>query len=145
MCSSRAQGRLLSTLLAAIAEFERELIRERTSDCHGALPAFAGAFVKFGRKRKLSEYQRAEAIKRRASGETLASIARSYAVDISMITRLHVGRTCESSHADQSGSGMVSTERSAGSGGIQRTSRTTFFSVISRLVWSTCSATAGRP
>jgi hypothetical protein len=44
--------------------------------------------VKFGRKRKLSEYQRAEAIKRRASGETLASIARSYAVDISMIPRL---------------------------------------------------------
>ena len=28
--TSRPQGRLLSTLLAAIAEFERELIRERT-------------------------------------------------------------------------------------------------------------------
>jgi hypothetical protein len=44
--------------------------------------------VKFGRKPKLSPYQRAEALKRRASGETLASIARSYAVDISMISRL---------------------------------------------------------
>jgi HNH endonuclease len=42
--------------------------------------------VKFGRKPKLSPYQRAEAIKRRASGETLASIAKSYA--ISMISRL---------------------------------------------------------
>jgi hypothetical protein len=31
--------------------------------------------VKFGRKRKLSDYQRAEAIKRRGAGETLASIA----------------------------------------------------------------------
>jgi hypothetical protein len=31
---------------------------------------------------------RAEAIKRLASGETLASIARSYAVDVSMISRL---------------------------------------------------------
>jgi hypothetical protein len=44
--------------------------------------------VKFGRKPKLSPYQRAEALKRRAAGETLASIAKSYAVDISMISRL---------------------------------------------------------
>ena len=76
---------MLSTLLAAIAEFERELIRERTGE--GRKRAMASG-VKFGRKRKLSDYQRAEAIKRRASGETLASIARSYAVDISMISRL---------------------------------------------------------
>jgi DNA invertase Pin-like site-specific DNA recombinase len=79
------QGRLLSTLLAAIAEFERELIRERTGD--GRRRAMA-AGVKFGRKPKLSDYQRAEAIKRRDAGETLASIAKSYAVDISMISRL---------------------------------------------------------
>jgi hypothetical protein len=46
------------------------------------------AGVKFGRKRKLSEYQRAEAIKRRGAGETLASIAKSYGVDLSMISRL---------------------------------------------------------
>ena len=44
--------------------------------------------VKFGRKPKLSDYQRKEAIKRRAVGETLAEIAKSYAVDISMISRL---------------------------------------------------------
>jgi DNA invertase Pin-like site-specific DNA recombinase len=80
-----AQGRLLSTLLAAIAEFERELIRERTGE--GRKRAMANG-VKFGRKRKLSDYQRAEAIKRRAAGETLASIARSYGVDLSMISRL---------------------------------------------------------
>jgi DNA invertase Pin-like site-specific DNA recombinase len=30
--TSSAQGRLLSTLLASIAEFERELIRERTDE-----------------------------------------------------------------------------------------------------------------
>jgi DNA invertase Pin-like site-specific DNA recombinase len=80
-----SQGRLLSTMLAAIAEFERELIRERTGE--GRKRAMA-AGVKFGRKRKLSDYQRAEAVKRRAAGETLASIAKSYAVDISMISRL---------------------------------------------------------
>jgi DNA invertase Pin-like site-specific DNA recombinase len=83
--TSSAQGRLLSTLLAGIAEFERELIRERTGD--GRRRAMA-AGVKFGRKRKLSDYQRAEAIKRRAAGETLTSIAKSYGVDISMISRL---------------------------------------------------------
>jgi DNA invertase Pin-like site-specific DNA recombinase len=44
--------------------------------------------VKFGRKRKLSEYQRAEAIRRRDAGETLAAIAKSYGVDLSMISRL---------------------------------------------------------
>jgi hypothetical protein len=44
--------------------------------------------VKFGRKPKLSPFQRQEAIRRRAAGERLADIAKSYAVDISMISRL---------------------------------------------------------
>jgi DNA invertase Pin-like site-specific DNA recombinase len=84
--TSSPQGRLLSTLLASIAEFERELIRERTGE--GRKRAMA-AGIKFGRKRKLSDYQRTEAIKRRdAGGETLAKIAKSYGVDISMISRL---------------------------------------------------------
>src|SRR6516162_9293504 len=83
--TSSAQGRLLSTLLASIAEFERELIRERTGD--GRKRAMANG-VKFGRKRKLSDYQRSEAVKRRAAGETLARIAKSYGVAISMISRL---------------------------------------------------------
>jgi DNA invertase Pin-like site-specific DNA recombinase len=80
-----AQGRLLATMLAAIAEFERELIRERTGA--GRERAMAEG-VKFGRKPKLSDYQRAEAVKRRAAGETLAAIAKSYGVDLSMISRL---------------------------------------------------------
>ena len=83
--TTSSQGKLIATLLAAIAEFERDLIRERTGD--GRKRAMAKG-VKFGRKPKLSDYQRAEAIKRRAAGETLASIAKSYAVDISMISRL---------------------------------------------------------
>ncbi len=85
MGNTSSQGKLLRTLLAAIAEFERDLIRERTSD--GRKRAMA-AGVKFGRKRKLSDYQRTEAIKRRNAGERLADIAKSYAVDISMISRL---------------------------------------------------------
>ena len=46
------------------------------------------AGVKFGGKRKLSDYQHPEAIKRRAAGETLASIAKSYGVHLAMIARL---------------------------------------------------------
>ena len=80
-----AQGRLLVTMLAAIAEFERELIRERTGN--GRKRAMANG-VKFGRKRKLSDYQRTEAVKRRDNGETLTSIAKSYGVAVSMISRL---------------------------------------------------------
>src|SRR5437879_1884786 len=66
--TASATGRLLSTMLAAIAEFERGLIAERTGE--GRRRAMANG-VKFGRKPKLSPYQRAEAMKRRAAGETL--------------------------------------------------------------------------
>jgi len=83
--TSSSQGRLLSTLLAAIAEFERDLIKERTGEGRKRAQA---AGVQFGRKRKLSDYQRQEALKRRAAGETLSEIAKSYAVDVSMISRL---------------------------------------------------------
>jgi len=83
--TSSSQGRLMATLLAAIAAFERDLIAERTGE--GRKRAMANG-IKFGRPLKLSEYQRKEALKRRKAGETLASIAKSYAVDISMISRL---------------------------------------------------------
>ena len=85
LCKTWEFHKISVTLLAAIAEFERELIRERTGD--GRKRAMANG-VKFGRKPKLSPFQRAEAIKRRAAGETLASIAKTYAVDLSMISRL---------------------------------------------------------
>ncbi|MHC2464520.1 DNA invertase Pin-like site-specific DNA recombinase [Bradyrhizobium embrapense] len=86
--TSSAQGQLPATKLAAIAQFERALIAERTGE--GRKRAMANK-VKFGRKRKLSDCQREEAVKRRAAGESLASIAKSYAVDVSMISRLAPG------------------------------------------------------
>ena len=63
---------------------------EAAAQDSGASNAAMGwpAGVKFGRKPKLSDYQRAEAIKRRAAGETLASIAKSYGVHVTMISRL---------------------------------------------------------
>jgi DNA invertase Pin-like site-specific DNA recombinase len=83
--TTSSQGRLLTTLLAAIAEFERDLIRERTGE--GRRRALV-AGVKFGRPSKLTNHQRKEALHRRAAGETLAAIAKSYAVNVSTISRL---------------------------------------------------------
>jgi hypothetical protein len=55
-------------------------------DAEAGDPTYGSLTV--GRKPKLSDYQRQEALKRRAAGETLAEIAKSYAVDVSMISRL---------------------------------------------------------
>jgi DNA invertase Pin-like site-specific DNA recombinase len=79
-------GRLLLTLLGGLAEFERELIRARTSE--GRQRA-KGRGVRMGRKRKLTDHQRGEAIRRRDEGsETLADIGRSYNVSGATISRL---------------------------------------------------------
>jgi DNA invertase Pin-like site-specific DNA recombinase len=83
--TTTAHGRLLLTLLAGIAEFERELIRARTGE--GRKRAM-GRGVKFGRPRKLTPHQRTEALARLASGETQADVARTYNVDATTIGRL---------------------------------------------------------
>lgn len=78
-------GRLMLTVLGGLAEFERELIRARTGE--GRKRAKARG-VKLGRKPKLTPHQRREALERRATGEPVRDIARSYAVSHSTISRL---------------------------------------------------------
>ena len=78
-------GRLMLTVLGGLAEFERELIRARTDE--GRKRAQARG-VKFGRKLKLTAHQRQEALQRRASGEPLIEIARTFGVSHSTISRL---------------------------------------------------------
>ena len=78
-------GRLLVTMLAGIAEFERELIKARTSDGRARAKARG---VHMGRPPKLTPHQRTEAIARRNAGETLVDIARSYNVSHPTISRL---------------------------------------------------------
>jgi DNA invertase Pin-like site-specific DNA recombinase len=78
-------GRLMLTVLGGLAEFDRSLIIARTSE--GRARAIQNG-VRFGRKPKLTDHQRREALSRRGAGETLAAIARSYAVSVSMISRL---------------------------------------------------------
>ena len=78
-------GRLMLTVLGGLAEFERHLILARTSE--GRQRAQARG-VRFGRKQKLTAHQQQEALARRAAGEALVDIARSYAVSHSTISRL---------------------------------------------------------
>jgi DNA invertase Pin-like site-specific DNA recombinase len=85
--TTTAHGRLMLTVLGGLAEFERELIRARTDE--GRKRAQARG-VRFGRKLKLTVHQRQEALARRAAGEALVDIARSYAVSHSTISRLEI-------------------------------------------------------
>ncbi len=83
--TSTAHGRLMLTVLGGLAEFERELIRARTSE--GRARAVANG-VKLGRKPILTPHQRREAIKRvNAEKESLGEIARSYNVSRWTISR----------------------------------------------------------
>ncbi len=83
--TTTAHGRLMLTVLAGLAEFERELIRTRTGEGRERAKARG---VRMGRKPKLTPHQRREALARRDAGEPLTEIGRSYAVSHSTISRL---------------------------------------------------------
>jgi DNA invertase Pin-like site-specific DNA recombinase len=83
--TTTAHGRLILTVLGGLAEFERELIRTRTSE--GRKRAVARG-VKMGRKPKMTPHQVKEALRRRAAGEPMRDIARSFNVSHSTISRL---------------------------------------------------------
>jgi DNA invertase Pin-like site-specific DNA recombinase len=78
-------GRLMLTVLAGLAEFERELIRSRTSEGRARAKAEGR---KMGRPYKLTPHQQREARERRDGGESLSSIARSFNVHHATIGRL---------------------------------------------------------
>lgn len=81
-------GRLMLTVLGGLAEFERELIRARTGEGRARAKARG---VKLGRRPKLTDHQRKEAIARRECGEeTLAEIGRSYNVSGWTIARIKI-------------------------------------------------------
>jgi DNA invertase Pin-like site-specific DNA recombinase len=84
--TTRPHGRLMLTVLGGLAEFERDLIRARTGEGRARAKARG---VKLGRKPKLTEHQKREAIRRRdRDGEPVREIARSYNVSHSTISRL---------------------------------------------------------
>ncbi len=84
--TTTAHGRLMLTVLAGLAEFERELIRSRTGEGRARAKSRG---VKLGRRFKLTPHQRDEAVRRREAGEeSMTEIARSYNVSHSTISRL---------------------------------------------------------
>ena len=83
--TTSAHGRLMVTILAGLAEFERELIIARTGDGRARAKARG---VRFGRPAALNFHQRTEALQRLAQGEAQADVARSYAVSQATISRL---------------------------------------------------------
>jgi DNA invertase Pin-like site-specific DNA recombinase len=84
--TTTAHGRLMLTILGGLAEFERELIKARTGEGRRRAKAQGKSL---GRPFKLTDHQKAEAIRRRNAGEeTLAEIGRSYNVSGATISRI---------------------------------------------------------
>src|SRR5712671_5238325 len=80
--TTTAHGRLTLTVLGGLAEFERDLIRTRTGEGRERAKARG---VKLGRKPKLTEHQKREAI--RAATVTASQCARSPAATTSATAR----------------------------------------------------------
>jgi DNA invertase Pin-like site-specific DNA recombinase len=78
-------GKMIMTLFAGIAEFERDLIRERTS---AGREAAKQRGVRFGRPRKLNPDQIQLAHKLLAEGKAVRDIARTFSVHEATIYRL---------------------------------------------------------
>jgi DNA invertase Pin-like site-specific DNA recombinase len=77
--TTTSHGRLMLTVLGGLAEFKRDLIRNRTGEGRARAKA---------RGVKLTPHQQAEAIKRRDAGEPMRDIAKSFNVSHSTISRL---------------------------------------------------------
>lgn len=78
-------GKMIMTVFAGIAEFERDLIRERTSI---GRKAAQGRGVKFGRPKKLTPSQTALVLDLVSQGRSVQDIAKTFNVDRSTIYRL---------------------------------------------------------
>ncbi|WP_239641566.1 recombinase family protein [Acidomonas methanolica] len=78
-------GRLFLTILAAFAEFEREIIKERTL---AGLEAARAAGKRLGRRPKLTVRQKDHALEMAATGSTNGQIAGVLGVSISTIQRI---------------------------------------------------------
>lgn len=72
-----AAGKLLLTMLVAVAEMERDLLVERTQ---AGLARAKAEGRKLGRRSKTNEEQRSEIIKKLQSGITVSAVAREYQI-----------------------------------------------------------------
>jgi DNA invertase Pin-like site-specific DNA recombinase len=82
--TTHAQGRMIFGILAVMAEFERELIGERTK---AGMQAVKSRGVRVGRPLKLSEYQRREAASMLDAGKARSDIAALLGVHVGTLRR----------------------------------------------------------
>lgn len=80
-----AAGKMTMQVIAAVAEFERDLLIERT---HAGLTRAKSEGKALGRKRALTPAREAEALERRRAGESLGALAKDYGVSRAAIQRL---------------------------------------------------------
>jgi DNA invertase Pin-like site-specific DNA recombinase len=83
--TTQPQGRMVFGILAVMAEFERELMRERTV---AGMAAAQRRGVRVGRPLKLSEYQRREAASMLDAGRSRADIAALFGVHVATLRRV---------------------------------------------------------
>lgn len=78
-------GRMMMQMLGSVAEFERELIRERT---RAGLAHAREQGRQLGRRRALTSDQRRKAIRWMQEGQSQAEIARTFGVHRSTVSRI---------------------------------------------------------
>jgi DNA invertase Pin-like site-specific DNA recombinase len=83
--TSSAHGRLLMSVLAGHAEFERDMLLARTSEGRAAAVARG---VKLGRKHALSDVQRAWVAVQKREGTTSLDLSRLFGVHRTTISRI---------------------------------------------------------
>ncbi len=81
-------GQMTMTILAAVAQFERDLIRERT---HAGLARARGEGRVGGRRLVLNDDQQKQILSRLENGDSVRSLARLFAVAPSTIMRIRDG------------------------------------------------------
>jgi DNA invertase Pin-like site-specific DNA recombinase len=77
-------GELIFTIMGAMAEFERKLIRQR---CEEGIKRAKAQGKQFGRPAALDAGQRRKIAERHANGEAMAALARDYDVGVATIWR----------------------------------------------------------
>ncbi|MEA2078578.1 MAG: recombinase family protein [Pseudomonadota bacterium] len=83
--TTSATGEFLVTVFAGLSELERCLIRDRSEE--GRIAAKERG-VKFGRKHKLTDYQRGEVMRMLDEGVSIRGIARHFNVGVATIDRV---------------------------------------------------------
>lgn len=78
-------GKMILTVFSGIAEFERELIKERTSI---GIKSAKEKGVKFGRRPKISKEQKDMIVKLREEGKSASEIARIFKIHRTSIYRI---------------------------------------------------------